>query len=470
MAQKTYNAVFLLILVVFVFYSACFLTTKPRLWIDEALTVGVARSFAENTVLDVSDSPSGYTGFGMLLQQTGYPVTIPLALAIKIFGLSAETVRIFMLIIAAGALTLVWHVGPKLFGRPAALTSLFLIVSFASFHNARTAVGDLPGFAFMLAGLYFWFGRRQLAYAGILLGLAIVTKPSVYALIIPAIIIMFIFRRVSLKDIAYIAVSMIPPGLLWIFLSSGNPLSASFWSVLAGFYANPYGGDISANIVSNLKSLVDSSTLIYFGLLFVVVLAARIWKIRGKEALFYDFVLIYNLLAFVYFLRSPGWLRYLIAAELLILFLLPNTLYKFSESSKFFSGFLKKPFGEKLVPIFMGGLVLVQAVQLLFFADIFYSKQSLALIDNINERYPDSEILAVNFFDISVFLDSRKRYNIIRLVGVPEVGRNVLEEGIRPNLLLVSPKDEVFSESENIIYSNYSKADWTDSDFVFELK
>ena len=95
------------------------------------------------------------------------------------------------------------------------------------------------------------------------------------------------------------------------------------------FYTNPYGITTTSYVATNLQSFIHTPTLLYFAVLLIGIGIARYCITRYTDAdshhlLLYDFTIIYSILAFIYYLRSPGWLRYIIIAEFLILLILPH--------------------------------------------------------------------------------------------------------------------------------------------------
>src|SRR3989338_10109557 len=210
------------------------LTTRPRLWADEAKSIELALNFERFGMLDMQTAPGELSGIPHLLQSTGYPVTAPLAGIFSLFGFSMTVARTYMLFWMIAALCGIFFFLRRLFGVREAIFAIALIATFASFHdNARTVVGEIPGFLFMIIGLWvllFHFqydenhlffesasepAKREVRYgnvgewineviafervktrkkqmilvaiAGLFFGLAVVTKPSIYMAILPAI-------------------------------------------------------------------------------------------------------------------------------------------------------------------------------------------------------------------------------------------------------------------------------------------
>src|SRR3989338_2836899 len=90
--------VFWFILLSVILFSLPNLNTWPRLWIDEAKSIELARNFLNFGKLNIQTAPGEFTDFPEILQTTGYPVTVPLVLFFKIFGYGLAQARIYMLI------------------------------------------------------------------------------------------------------------------------------------------------------------------------------------------------------------------------------------------------------------------------------------------------------------------------------------------------------------------------------------
>ncbi len=398
------------------------LSTKPKLWVDEAKGIEMAKSFYESGKLDIEISPGVFSGVSYVLQSTGYPVTLPLALFFGIFGYGLAEARIYMLLWMILGLYVIFFVGKKFFGTKNALLALFLIATFASFYdNGRTVVGEIPGFLFLVSGMYFWIEKRYFYWTGIFWGLAIVAKPSVYLILVPAMIVVLLLERKGFfKKILKIAVGMFPPAVVWIILVFQGLWSRESLLAIFNFYKNPYGVSIKENMVSNLLNFFHSTTLIYFGILFLAVVLAHYFLKEERLKPIFNFVIIFAILAFVYYLRSPGWLRYIIAGELLILFLIPVSFKIILERT---AGYLPRLKG-KINPAFFQVslifiLIAVQTVHLFAGADIFYSDRDIMASSYLNDTFPEKTIGLADSLSLAIFVPREKRYQTLDETVIP---------------------------------------------------
>ena len=254
------------------FCSFSVLTTWPRVWIDEGKDIELARGFLNAGKLDIEMAPGQFSGVASLLQSTGYPVTVPLAGVFKLFGYGFEQARAYMLLWALIAIATVFFVSRKFLGNFNAIFSVLLIVTFASFYDSgRAVVGEIPGFVFLMAGLYFALYKDSYNKSGLFIGLSIVSKPSVFTWILPALVLVFAIEK---KDFIIKTLKMswgiILALFVWAILVLESLFSLSAWSGILNFYKNPYeGSSLISNFVTNLANAPYSTTLIYFGILFV---------------------------------------------------------------------------------------------------------------------------------------------------------------------------------------------------------
>lgn len=449
--------------------SVSTLTTKPKISTDEAVSIELARNFQTDRVLDVKTAPAVFSGFGERLQSTGYPVTVPLSLFFKFFGYGMAQARIYMILWMLGAAAFLFWLGRRWFGGREALAAFFLLITFASFYGSgRTVVGEIPGFLFLLAGLYFLFCGERFFWAGFLMGLAVVGKPSVFGLIIPALVITYLIEwRKFFKVLVPIALGMLPAGILWIFLNLKEPFLSSTWANLFHFYQNPYGSSIASNVMRNLAAVPHSSTLVYFGILFLAVAAARFAASNNWKTL-YDFVIVYGVTAFIYYLRSPGWLRYILIAELLILFLLPHAL-------SLLSGVFKQKYpasfcAKRYWPILATLLVAVQAVQMFTVSNIFYSDGALRAAQSINENFPGKSVGVLNAVEVAVWLKTGGRYLAMDLTGLPQIGGNPLLAKEPPEVIVSHEGQRFLIEGRSVIESRYVIFDTAGGYTIYELR
>ena len=424
------NFYILPILVIFftLIFSLMTLTTKPRLWYDEGLNIEVARNISYSNIVEAQIAPNVFSEQTVrMFQATGYPVTIPLAIFFKVFGFGAVQARLYMLLWVTLTLFAVLWIIQRFFGKDEALLALLLIVTFAPFHdNGRTVIGEIPGFFFLLTGFYFLFRQKVFFMGGLLFGLAAAAKISVYLALIPALFFYFIIteREAFYKNLIKVYSGMAISMILEIFFVMAKPFSVSGWREAFALFKNPFGESVSpfVYIFENVRNIPQTTTLVYFFLIVIIIGAIIFYRKHtlSKDASFKHFIVfsgVYSLFAFLYYLKSPGWLRYLIAVELLILILLPVVLKRFLDGI----GSKRRWIYCLIIPV-----VIFQGFHLITRADIFYSKDEQSIVSLVGEKFQGESIGVFNIPQIGAFIPENQKYQFFKMVGVPLIGKNPL--------------------------------------------
>jgi len=444
------------ILSIVLLVSLSTLLTKPRLWTDEAVTLELARNMHEHGSLNALPAPGSWYEAPYVLQSTGYPVTLSLAVVFSLFDYGFTQARVLMLAWMLAALVMCFLLMRSLFTKEIALGSVLSLATFASFHaNGRTATGEIPGFAFLMAGLYFFLAQKNLWLAGALWGLAVVSKPSVFVVLIPTITLTLLLQQKPfwerVRDVFRVGIAMVPAGALWIFLIIPEPFSIAAWQTIFGFLVNPYAA--AQGTMPSLVSLLLQPTIAYFALWFAALALAFRALTEPSHRVLYVFVGIFSTLAFLYYLRSPGWLRYFLIAELLMLVLLPSAFHALqiryvNKLPQFFARF-----GAAFT---VGCIALFQIMQFNS-ADIYTSHTSLRVANYVNAEYPNASTLSLGHLGISVLLNTDERYTYIRLEGIAPLGEP-LSESFLPDVVIVEDAEEgtnYYPEAQAILNAHY---------------
>ncbi len=456
------------------------LTVKPRIWVDEAKSIELARNFADFRRLDIQTAPGVFSGIPHLLQSTGYPLTVPLALFFQLFGFSFTGARMFMLALMLVALCVTYFVMAKLFSPHEAAIAVLLVASFASFHdNGRTVVGEIPGFIFLFLALYTWIDKRAYLYSGLLTGLAVVVKPSVYTWALPAFLgLLIIEGRPFMRKAFRFFIGLFIPAFLWIAIVFGSSLHLSDLKDIGRLYENPYSApSISSNILKNIELLLTSSTIIYFFVLLGVLIVVRRFISREKTAVshfvaFTNFVFIYSACAFIYFLRSPGWIRYLIAAELFILCLIPVAFRMLEHKEfKFFMSRPRSLFKLLILAPFL--LVLIQGIHFFTSAQIYSGTAALETVNFIETKFPDAIVSVVNSLPVAALLPHEHLFQVVEMLGIPRIGthsfgseRPVTINSL-PDLVVANKEEKIFLEKKTAYEAHYNPVAAFDGITVF---
>ena len=406
------------IISIVVIVSIQHLTTIPRIFYDEASAIEVARNFQLFGMLDVLTAPGQFSGFPYITGSSGFPVTLPLAAFFKIFGFGFTQARIYALLWLLIFLTTAWFFVKNFWNASYAAAAVALIAGFASFHDSgRRVMGDIPGFALLLLSLLLLLKKERKFLAGIFFGLAVTAKPSVYLFIIPALILIYVIAdwRRSFRNLMPIGIGAVIPIIFWITLQFPHPLTLNTWQAVINFYQNAFGSSYSAwtSILNNIKSFLSQTTLIYFSLLAIPTVAALKTKFAKKDLLVL-FVSIYGILDLLYFLKSPGRIRYLLPLELLILLFLPFTVAWLVQKLQSRLTLFRKFSFHYLWSIAIGGLSVLHLAQFIFFSDVIYKNTAHLEALKFLAQYQTETIGVLNSPHIAAFLPPERKMHYIR--------------------------------------------------------
>ncbi|HRA68944.1 MAG TPA: glycosyltransferase family 39 protein, partial [Caldilinea sp.] len=159
------------------------LTDYPKTWFDEGSHLHVPKALVTMGVY-ADYSSEGLRHYGPTIG-VGPTVMLPIAGAFQIFGIGLLQARLVMVLYLAAALVLMTLLARHLLGARAAWVVAALLLTSPAIDMVefgRQVLGEVPGLVFMAAGFLLWFVRWrrarwwELALAGLLLGLSVVTK------------------------------------------------------------------------------------------------------------------------------------------------------------------------------------------------------------------------------------------------------------------------------------------------------
>ncbi len=180
---------------------------------DEMHHLIVAKNLAVHGEYASGSPQTGFKRFDPY-DSVGAAVILPIAAAFKVFGVSLWSARIVMALYFLVFCGAAYGFVQPIFGRAAALLSLFLVpMAFSSIYLGRTLYGEVPAWCFFLWGLCVW--RKALASgkvspglaAGSLFGLAILCKSILLLMAFPAFGV-FIFDRLSHRRLSWPGIVM----------------------------------------------------------------------------------------------------------------------------------------------------------------------------------------------------------------------------------------------------------------------
>lgn len=445
-------------------YSFSTLTTKPAYWYDEALNVELSRNFSESGKLDVIIAPGIFSGKGGAVGSTGYPATVPLAGVFKLFGFGLAQARAYMLVWMCALLISFFFIAKRLWSPLVAYGGTLLIATFAPFYgNGRSVMGEIPGFLFFLFSFYF-LERKRYALSGVLLGLAVVSKPSVFIFLIPAYTVAILCMsgawKARIVSLVKLGGSSILALLPWFAIYVEEIAHGGLGENIFNHFKNPYaeaGASALSNVVSNLPSLLTSTTLLYIwcmiGVVVVALIARRSLLSEHKTILIIGAV--YFPLALFQYLKSFGYLRYLIAFEfvtfIVFLLALPTLLEWVAQKSTRIS------FAPKALPFIIGALVLFQTVHLFFLSDLYASEKTERTVAYLAATYPNEIVGVHNLPQIGSMLPAARKYQYFRTYGLWDFGTRILSlpQEELPTVLLSESGESDFSPEEVEVLKQY---------------
>lgn len=453
--KKHYISFLLPPLLLFVlFFSFAHLTNNPKLWYDEGLNIEIANNFRLFHQLNISTAPGVFADLPYVIGTNGYPLTIPLAGWFSIFGFGFEQARVYMALWLFLAVVSVYYVAKSFFGKAAGLIAAALVATFSTFYgDGLSATGEVPGLFLLLWGLFFLFKKENYWLAGLFLGLSAVAKPSINLNLLPAFFLWLVLleRKKIFSRLVKFGLGVLPAFLVWLWLAFPQPLALATWQGVWQYYASPHGLPATYGIEDNLLLLFSSSTLIYFLLLAIVVVIAFFARpvrntisnracpaenhisngvsnkdFQNKKII--QFSLVFCLLDFIYFLRGPGYLRYLFSVQFLLLILFyPSLLYFFKALGKKFS-FLKNI--KIWSAVMIGVILIVHLATLFFFHDWVRARGPLIIIDFLNDQFKNDERVMVGIIDlpeVAGLVDQQKKFHITKVAhGIHAFGDNPL--------------------------------------------
>lgn len=463
---EKYNGRIILISVLLfvILFSLSSLTVRPKLWFDEGLNIEIANNFRVYQKLDISTAPDEFSGMPYVVGTNGYTLTLPLSVIFDLFDIGLKQARLYMLVWLLLVISSFYYLIKNVFNKKIATAAIILTASFGSFYGqGLMATGELPGFFFLIWGLYFLLNKNKTNYTltGALFALSAVSKPSIFLLLFPSFVLYLLFAdrgQFFLKSIKFGLGALIPI-LIWIWLAFPEPFSLTTWVEASNFYLHPYGADYSAfsKILENVKLFFTHSTLIYFSTLFAMIVY---WFLSDKNLdknrkRFIIFFFIYSFFIILYFLRTPGWLRYVIGFELLTFaFVYPSLEFI---SRKLNPAWIRKYFASLVFLLLVG----MQLLQLSYFRSDQISPYPELVSVYINaqlEKDSSYKVGIINSPDIASLINAQRRYHLIRVApGMAPYGTNPLSfpKDTLPQFIAFRERTEYVDNYKNILIDNY---------------
>ncbi len=209
----------------------------PLTWFDEGSHLHVPKTLLRFGVY-ADYSSEGFRYYGPTVG-IGPTVFLPIAAAFKLFGIGLLQARLVMAAFLLAAIFAFYRFANVIGGPKLAWVATALLVATRGvglIEYGRQVLGEVPGLLFMAAGFAAWFGAwekaswRRLAWAGLLLGLALVTKNQYLLVLAPTLLVawfsnLFYYRSAPQR----------------VFLVPGSIAAACFalWQLYTILYLGP---------------------------------------------------------------------------------------------------------------------------------------------------------------------------------------------------------------------------------------
>jgi len=450
---KNYLGLFLIFicvsLVVLVSYG---FPDSPSPWFDEGISLGIARSYAEKGIYNMSVGPEQYVQEKYLMITTNYPLLIPVAMIFKLFGVGLWQAKLVMVIYLFIFIFLAYLLIKKYYGFKNALLSLLLMVFFLPLYgNGKSVLGEIPGLVFILGGLLLVDKEKkyQVFLTGLLFGLGAATKP-IYLLFVISLVVSEIWlslqkRKFDFKRWAMLGAGGVLPLLIWLATIVPNIFDIQSVYHFFIYYSNPYNVGASSVIGKNIIRFFTESTPLHFLLLFVTFLIARIIKRKFTQV---EIVLLsFTLLDLWFYLKTAGWYRYFFPSHILLFIFLPNSLSIIFEKINYI--YIKK-YGVTVVVT-----LLFMAQALVLFANInsklYYNPSPRLMGDLINKMVPaDVDILIVHNPALAFFVKSDRVWQYLAINPYLTSGKQWFVDGSYPDFVVVGPGSEMLLTDEKV--------------------
>jgi len=421
------TALFLFVLLLTLVLATHKLTESPPTWLDEGIITQVAHnmlSVGPHAMLQVA--PEQYVSAGYVT--TAYTVTAPIAVAFSLFDYGLWQARAVMVLYLLVCVAMAYAVLRSHSTTMSMLSGVLLLATFAPLYgNGKNVLGEVPGLFYTLAFLWFVYRiekqalPRDFFLAGVMLGLAVATKP-IFILLLPAAGVVLFFSRalITAQKLLLATVGFVGPMVLWV----ATQFKEETIGQMLAIYLNPHSNDIGASVVANMVGFFTRPEPLYAAavlgvwLISLGVRVARSETIPRAEwiaALFAIFV-------YLAYVRGASYYRYFFLGEILALMYLPGALVYLSER-------IRLPHVRKIALTALGCLVLLQLYQVCFDSWVadHYKSQRTAALAALRDIPKDSSILLYQAPEAAVFLPTPQYYQYLRITKTITVGQENIE-------------------------------------------
>lgn len=456
--------------VLVLFFSSFHIFQSPETWMDEGLIIQSATGLLQTGRAALPVAPGVFEPAWYIT--TGFPLTLPLAGAFSVFGISLETARVVMLVFLICLFGALFLYARRAISSIAAWLGLFLVIFFAPIYgNGRNALGEIPGLLFLLAALLPLarsgpLTRNRALLVGLAAGLAVAAKP-IFILFLPALLLALArrWKELELKKVFLFGIAgILVPLIVWFFTQFAQ---VTFSQVLA-VYANPHEVNFGTAIATNVKRFLTEMQPLYF----LAVLA--VWAVsygvrrfrREAVSLVEETLFFFSLFVLLAYLRTAGYYRYFFPAQVFALLYLPQSLL-----------YLARNYGRlfvRAVIIGLFGLILFQAYETAFrsWVAVHYDSTRTQELEKYFSNLPLSEeVFIYQAPEVVSFVGKRPFYQYVEILpsvrGTGKDYQHLVLSGDAP--LVITPMD-LFQTHKDSIFSHYTIGEIIDSYVILTPK
>ncbi len=438
---------------------------SPGFWFDEGIYSEISKNLAVHGEYGAQVSP-GQFFTDKFWVTVSYPVLLPLAFFLKIFGPSQIfAARITPLLYLLGFVIVSYFFVKKFFGTKSAFFATMLLITFSPLYgNGKAVLGEIPALFWLILGAYFFTNFREsgrksfFILSGLFWGMAIATKMP-FLIFIPGLLAALGYlwlkeHSINFKQVLAHLVAFAIPASIWAFALLG-PIISGFGKT-SSYLLNNFGQESSfiPLIAKNLFRFVSESTPLHFLILAVAVFAAFLISFRRDKKFgpLIFMLLSFVVLEFLWYLKTPGWYRTFFPAHILLIILFPASLFSITSHFKIFSRPILKFFPYAILSV----LIVIQAGHLFLNYNALAANDVLLVKKYVAENIPrDASILVMSQPQITFVIDHKNLYQFIFIRKGVVIGKNTLGKN-NPDYFIIGRDDKQFyEESKSIIESDY---------------
>jgi hypothetical protein len=309
------------------FLATYHLSVYPTPWFDEGEHLHVPKTLIQfGQYADISSE--GFRYFGPTIG-VGPMVMLPIALAFKLGGIGLTQARLVMAAYLLVAIGLFFAISRRQFGVKVSLLATALLITTPSvqfIETGRQVLGEVPGFAFLMLGVLFWWRstekgatRGSLIVASIAFGLAGQTKNDLGMILVPTLAAVFILDRIYYRQLGLrhvlIPIVCVGAGVISEYLvlvpalvRSGDP--GQFVSLMRNASAGAIFVFSPSRMLSAAKFVTSGDVYAYWGLPSLAY-GCFLARSRSRAGVQQAFLLSFAIIGLSWFtLVSIGWPRY----------------------------------------------------------------------------------------------------------------------------------------------------------------